>query len=519
MLHNRTASSIVAIGAVIFALAAGAPLMASVKLASIFSDNMVLQREMPIPVWGWADPGEKVKVTFAGRSQMVAADAHGNWMIKLPAMKADTVGRDLVVRGNNRIVIHNVLVGEVWLCSGQSNMVYPVRGWKRGSTPPKEITSAHYPLIRLLDVGRCIAARPKKTFKGRWVVCSPRTVPTFSAVAYYFGRDLFKKLHVPIGLITSAWSGTTIQPWTPDSGFEDSPPLSTELHQYLADRSQQRQRLIQTADEISVWLKQVRKAQAANNVIPRLHLHWRSIESYRPQENPTVLFNGMIAPLIPYALRGVIWYQGENNHGDPLYYDRLKSLISSWRTHWNEGDFPFYMVQIAPFDYHSHVSPPFVWAAEQGVVRSIPNTGIVGTMDLGMLHNIHPFDKWDMGRRLTLWALAKTYDKHNLVYSGPIYKSMQIKGNTVIVHFDHTGTGLKTRNGKPLDCFKIAGRDGKYVPARATIAGHTVVVSAKNVSVPTAVEFAWNYHAQPNLENKAGLPALPFVTNVMGDVK
>ena len=485
---------------------------AAVQLASIFSDHMVLQRGMADPVWGMAAPGQTVKVSFAGNTVSAQEDNTGRWMVKLPAMQANANPQTLTVQaGSSTSSVKDVLVGEVWLCSGQSNMTYNLWGWTPGGHGHAAVAKANYPLIRFVDVPQKTASQPRNSFEGSWQVCSPKTIGGFSAVGYYFGRDLFRKLHVPIGLIESSWPGTPIQPWTPLSAFRDTPQLHND---YLWIENLEKQFGAQKkafVTAIVAWLPKARAALNAGQEVPN-----PPQEPWNPMSGPgpTSLYNAMINPLVPFAIRGNIWYQGESNVNDSLYYVRLKALIKSWRKAWNQGDFPFYLVEIAPFYYGNPATgEPVVWNAQENVVRTVANTGIAGTQDIGTLHNVHPFDKRDVGYRLSLLALAKTYGQKGFVYAGPMYKSMTISDGKAVIHFKHAGDGLVSRDGKPLTWFEIAGKNGKFFPAQAAIVGHSVVVQSSSVPNPTVVRFAWDQVAVPNLMNQAGLPALPFATN------
>ena len=441
---------------------------AAVKLPAVFGDNMVLQRGQTVPVWGWADKGEEVTVTVAGQKHMAQAGEDGRWKVTLDKL---AVGRPLTmtVAGSTgkKITLKNILVGEVWVCSGQSNMEMGVGGCNNAA---KEIAAAKYPDIRLFTVEKVKAAQPATDVKGKWAPCSPKTVGTggwggFSATAYFFGRQLYKELKVPIGLIHTSWGGTPAEFWTSRKALEANPALKP-----LA------------------------------------------------QGEASCLYNAMIAPLIPYAIRGAIWYQGEANVGAAYRYRTLfPAMIANWRADWGEGDFPFLFVQLAPFNYHNGGADPAccpeLWESQLLTLKSTPNTGMAVTTDIaGDLNNIHPTNKQDVGKRLALWALANVYGR-KLVYSGPIYKSMTVEGDKIRIEFDHVGGGLISRNGKPLSDFTIAAADQKFVPAVATIDGDSIVVHSDKLAQPEAVRFAWRDDATPNLANKEGLPASPFRTD------
>ncbi|MGC8624639.1 MAG: sialate O-acetylesterase [Phycisphaerae bacterium] len=509
----------------------------AVTLSSFFTNNMVLQRDMRDPVWGWAKPGQKVTVRFAGHAVTTTTDAQGEWMVRLPTLQASAVNRSLAISsGSQKIVLHDVLVGEVWLCSGQSNMQYPMVGLFHRTNLAAALAHGNRPDIRLCYVPWIesdFAGTPRKQVLAVWLPCTVKNLGGFSAVGYFFGLKLQKKLKVPIGLIEEDWGGTNIQAWTPAQGFFAIPQLKADQTWLRAMAARQARINSMYQKTCAAWRKAAKQAVATGKVVPvhpakpisaigaphAFHYPFSNATFPDPHQNPTTLFNGMVHPLIPYAMRGVIWYQGENNvlTGDHRYYYHLKALIDSWRKLWHEGNFPFYIVQIAPFNYDlwgpNGALEPLVWQAQERAVRRLPNCAIAGTMDIGNINNIHPADKLDVGDRLALIALAKTYGFKNIVYSGPQFASADFIGKKVIIHFRHVDGGLASRNGKPLNWFRVINAAGKSVHARATIVGRTVVVQAPTVATPTAVQFAFSDMAVPNLMNKAGLPALPFVVH------
>jgi sialate O-acetylesterase len=465
----------------------GARTAGALSLPHVFSDHMVLQAGQPVPVWGWGSPGEAVTVQFAGQEKHTTAEAgDGHWMVKLDPLAVSADPAQMTVTGSNTVTFGDVLVGEVWLCSGQSNMAKPL-GPHPGQKPTfnyeQELQLANYPEIRLLNVPRGKAEAPANDFVGGWVQCTGSALnqEDFSAAGYFFGRKLFLKLFEPIGLIDSSYGGTRIELWLSPKGFAGIP----SLREY-AKASQTPKTMV---DETEV----------------------------------STCYRAQITPLIPYAIRGVIWYQGESNimpHGAPLYADKMKALIKGWRADWG-SELPFYYVQVAPLLYHvvrsyQIVSPeaePLLWEQQTACLR-IPHTGMIVTTDLvDDLTDIHPRDKKDVGERLANWALADEYGQKNVEVSGPLYHSMEIKGSQVTVHFDHTAGGLVSRDGKTLTWFDVAGADGLFYPAVAAIQGDTVVLSSPKVPEPETVHFAWDEAAMPNLMNKAGLPAVPFRTD------
>ncbi|MHC4911622.1 MAG: sialate O-acetylesterase [Planctomycetota bacterium] len=500
--------------------------LADVKLPHVIGSHMVVQRKMPIPIWGCADPGEHVTVKFADHQANTTADDKGNWMLKLPAIKAPGPYK-MTVSAGNTIVLKNILVGEVWLCAGQSNMEMGIGVVANGK---EEIAAADYPQIRLFDVPKRPSGQTEADVDAEWYICSPNNISSggwggFSAVAYFFGREIHNQLNVPVGLVDASWGGSYIEPWTPPAGFAMVPKLTHILTEIEQTNSDYREVFTRTLDEFEAWIPKARKSFADDGRIPQgmpdyPHHPFTINEPYDYPWRPTGLYNGMIHPLIPFAIRGAIWYQGESNLSDGmLYHDKMKALIGGWRKLWNQGDFPFYFVQLAPFRYEgwptkdiTRTSLPEIWQAQLKSL-SIPNTGMAVTTDITELDDIHPHNKQDVGKRLALWALAKTYGRSDLVYSGPLYKSMLIQDATIRVAFDHVGSGLTSSDGKPLTWFEIAGPDRKFYKANAEISGGSVLVWSDKVIEPLAVRFAWHQEAAPNLINKEGLPASPFRTD------
>jgi len=464
-----------------------AVLRADVRCGLPFTDHMVLQRDQPVKVWGDSAPGETVTVEFAGRAKTTAAAPDGRWSVALDPLPASAEPRTLIVHGRNTVTFSDVLVGEVWLCSGQSNMEKPL-GPRAGQKPTDdyeaEVRRADEPRLRLFQVPWW--AEPKAGVTGlRWVPCTPETVvqTEFSAAAYYFGRELVRALGVPVGLIHSSFGGTQIEAWMPAAAFASDPALRDLIHvHYFA------------------WVKGVQ---------------------------PTELYQSMITPLVPYTLRGFLWYQGESNvmqADGALYTAKQRALIASWRAAWGEPDAPFYYVQLAPFDYSRWdkfaklLTPealPLFWAA-QAAGLAVPHTGMVVTTDLVRdFHDIHPTDKRDVGLRLARLALADTYGRRDLLAVSPQFAGMRVLGGgRMELTFRDAGAGLASRDGQPLTDFTIAGADRKFVPATAAIAGaDRVIVSSPAVAEPAAVRFGWDETAHPNLVNSAGLPAVPFRTD------
>jgi sialate O-acetylesterase len=494
---------------------------ADIKLPAIIGSHMVLQQQTPIQIWGWAEPGEEISVTFADQRARISADGEGKWKIKLKAMTAGGGPYTMTISGTQSrpVILDNILLGEVWVCSGQSNMEWEL--WRTHSPSP-EIQRADFPQIRLFHVPRKVSTQPLEDMEAEWKVCNPETARYFSAVAYYFGREIHKKLEVPVGLISTRWGGTPIEPWTPVTGFKSMPELHHILEEMKPAEEEYRQTLREFLPELEDWIEKTKPAlsQGINLPLqPEIPLH----PQHDPQA-PTVLYNAMIHPLIPFAIRGAIWYQGESNRNDGLIYTKkMEALISGWREVWNVGDFPFYYVQLAPYDYSytpeeegsgvpDHLRLPLIWEAQLNALK-IPNTGMAVITDIGNLYDIHPRNKKDVGCRLSLWALAKTYGWKDLVYSGPLYKSMAVEGDKIRIRFDHVGSGLISLDNRPLTWFEIAGPDRIFYKARAEINGDSVLVWSDKVTEPVTVRFGWHQVAEPNLGNKEGLPASPFRTD------
>lgn len=452
--------------------------LADVSLPSVFNSHMVLQRDRPVPVWGKAEAGEKVTVSFAGQKKEATAGADGKWSLSLDAMPANAQPQAMTVAAKNEIKFDDVLVGEVWLGSGQSNMQWSVDASLNSA---EEIAAANHPNLRLFLVPLVSSPEKQDNVNATWTACTPQSAPKFSAVLYFMGRHLQKELNVPVGLIASSWGGSRIEPWTPIEGFESVP-------------SQQ---------------ENAKKLRESAATLPHgsQKLHGT--------------YNAMIHPLVPFAMRGAVWYQGESNNGEGmLYLDRLKALIGGWRAVWKQPDLSFYQVQLAPFNYSRKgpeadkavTSLAEIWEAQAESVKQIPHTGMAVINDIGDVKDIHPKNKQEAGRRLALIALAKDYGRKDLVCSGPVYREHVIENGKVRVKFDSTGGGLASRDGQPLTWWEVAGADGKFVAAEASIDGADVLVSAAGVTEPKAVRYAFSQIAEPNLMNKEGLPAGAFRT-------
>jgi len=489
------------------------PLVADVRLPAVFTDNAVLQRDIPVPVWGWADEGEQVTVKVGDQTKTATPEAKtGKWTVKLDPLP---VGGPLTltVSGKNTITLKNVLVGEVWICSGQSNMQMSVSGVGGAKD---EIAAANYPKIRLISVPQRGTATPQDDFKGRWDECSPQTVGGFSAAGYFFGRELFKNLAVPIGLIHCSYGGSSCETWVNRSVLDGEPSFKPMLDRYDRELASYNEATAKANHEkqMADWKKAVAKAKAAGKVAPKPP---RSpSDPHTNNQCPANLYNGMLYPVLPYGIRGAIWYQGETNAGRAYQYRTLfPTLIKSWRAEWQEGEFPFYFVQLANFMAVRPEPSDSAWAElreAQSLTLQVPATGQAVIIDIGEAGNIHPKNKQDVGKRLALWALAKTYGK-DVLYSGPTYKSQEIQGDKIALSFDSIGGGLVAKGGDQLKGFAIAGSDKKFVWADARIEGDKIIVSSPKVKSPAAVRYAWADNPECNLYNQADLPASPFRTD------
>ena len=509
--------------AVIVSAALVPALSADVRLPAVIGDHMVIQQGYPVNVWGWAAKNEQVTVRLAGSERKARGSAaNGRWQVVFDPLTAGGAAVEMTVRGEKgpEVAVKDILVGEVWLCSGQSNMEFALE-WLANTTP--EIMKADHPRLRLFQVPKHTSDRPKDDVDAKWAVSSPASARGFSAVAYFYGLELQERLGVPVGVIQSAWGGTDIEPWTPPAGFAAVPETRPLLEKQLAKYEDYRKELEKALPVWEAWIRDVQKALKAKAEIPPLP----DIDPKDPYESPqapTTLYNGMIHALTPFAIRGAIWYQGENNRNDGLFYEKkMEALIRGWREVWKLGDFPFYYVQIAPFTYgydkNMKGSPvpdayrlPLLWEAQTNVLR-LANTGMAVVSDITNLTDIHPADKKDVAERLALWARTKTYGEKGLVHSGPLFKSMTVEGDKARISFDHVGGGLVTNDGQPPTWFEVAGDDHIFYRAEAEISGDTVVVRSPRVAAPAAVRLGWSQIAVPNLANKEGLPASPFRTD------
>jgi sialate O-acetylesterase len=496
---------------------------AVVRLASPFTDHMVLQREMPVPLWGTADAGETVTVAFAGQTHTTTADAGGRWRVALDPMPASAESRALRVMAtassspSSALTLTDVLVGEVWLASGQSNMDFTVAKTPKYyfagvNDEAAEVAAAHYPLIRMFTGEWSRAYDPQREVGGAWKLCTPDAVREFSAIGYFFARDLQRELHIPIGIVTLTYGASTAQAWIRREAIAADPALKPTLDAFDA---KVKHYVPPTATELAEWRTAADRAKSAGRRPPRRPRP----DPVQDQHNPTVMFNGMIAPFIPYAIRGVIWYQGESITAPRDLFPRWnETLITDWRKLWGRAPavsgaepLPFYFCQLAALDNASNSPQVREWQAQ---ALALPDTAMAVTIDIGDKNNVHPKNKQDVGARLARIALAKNYGRP-LEYSGPVLSSVRIEGDAIRVRFSHADGGLVARGGgPPLRSFVVAGADGHFVPADATIEGDSVIVRSSQISAPVAARYAWsNFPEGCNLANAAGLLAAPFRTD------
>lgn len=482
---------------------------AKVKPHPLFTDGAVLQQGMEIPVWGTADAGEAITVKLAGQERKTTAK-DGKWMVRFDKLSAGGPHEITIECPHEKVTVKDVHLGEVWVASGQSNMQWPMSA---SADPEKNIAGANNPFLRLFTVPRLATDEPQSDVDARWAVCTPESAKDFSAVAYYFGRHLQHELGIAVGVINTSYGGTPAEAWTSRQKM-----LSLDLLKPLVDQddaliasfpeAQQKYK-----DELAKWEQAVKDAEAAGQTKPAKPP--APVGPGNPHR-PCGLYNAMIHPLLPYAFRGAIWYQGESNAGRAWHYRTLlPAMILSWREAWGQGEFPFYIVQLAPFMKIVDQPGDSAWAElrEAQLLTSlhVPESGLAVITDVGNETDIHPKQKEPVGVRLALWALAKDYGKA-IEYSGPLYHSQKVDGDKVVLSFTHVGDGLEARDGA-LKGFAVCGADGKFVNAEAKIVDQTVVVSSPAVKQPTAVRYGWANYPLGNLWNKNGLPASPFRTD------
>lgn len=485
----------------------------NVVLPDVIGPNMVLQRDKPVPVWGQAEAGETVRVQFNGQTKSVVTDEKGNWKIVLDPMPANASPNVMTISGNNTFELDNILVGEVWLCAGQSNMQWTVDQSAGGQ---EAIAAAGNENIRLFNVSRDVAFKRKEGKLASWAVCAPESVKDFSGVGYFFALDLYRELGIPVGMINSSYGGSQAEAWTPTeylAASEDLKPCIDREQIWAAERPQvQKEFDKQMAD----WKAAVKKAESAGTKAPRQPRVPDALRDYRLAAS---IYKGMIEPLIPFCIRGAMWYQGESNEARAEQYELLLStMIRSWRERWGQGNFPLAIVQLPNFRKPSSVPTDEAWShlrdAQRKVFLQIPNTGLIVTIDIGEADDIHPTNKLDVAKRLLRWSLVDVYQRP-IPKSGPVFSKATFKKKKVIVYFSEVGTGIKSCDGKPLQEFAIAGPDKKWTWAKAEIKGkNKVVVWSEAVPHPEAVRYAFNNNpVNPNLSNETCIPASPFRTD------
>ncbi len=513
--HTRNKPSTVRTALALSALLAAAATTAEVKVPSIIGDRMVLQRDQPNAIWGWADEGEVITVSIASQRHTARAKADGRWKIHLDPLPAGGP-HTLEIKGKNALQFKDILIGEVWLCSGQSNMQWAVNA---SNDPDLEKLSAHYPLIRHITIPQIGTQKPQHDFDGQWQTCSPETIGNFSAVGYFFGRQLHQTLRIPIGLIDNAWGGSAAEAWVRRDLLESDPRYQALLARWKKTE-QTYDHSTATANyrkKLAQWQQDTEKAKTAGKTISR--------RRPRPPRNPLAnqhrpanLYNGVLKPIIGYGIRGTIWYQGEANTGRAHQYRELFPLmIQNWRNEWKQGDFPFYWVQLADFRAEKSEPADSDWAelreAQTLTLDRLPNTGQAVIIDLGEAADIHPKNKQDVAKRLARLALARDYGL-NIVHQSPRYQAMRRDGHKILLTFTHIGGGLDTFDIRQPIGFTIAAADRQFHHASAKIiSNNQIEVWSDTVSEPVAVRYAWADNPLCNIQNREGLPLTPFRTD------
>ncbi|HAI14554.1 MAG TPA: sialate O-acetylesterase [Phycisphaerales bacterium] len=494
----------------------------ALELPKIFATNMVIQRDLPIQVWGTAQKGSKVDVQFAGQTASTQTDTNGKWKLALNAQPANTSPQKMTVTGDGKTITYdNVVIGDVWICSGQSNMAWTV---SRSNNADAEIKSATDSLIRLCRVANTVAAEPQDNANINWNPSSPKNTGGFSAVGYFFGRYLRGELNIPIGLIHTNWGGTPAEAWTSTPILQNTPGLEQIIPNAEANEKKYPQHVQAWEKKMADYNAKLEAWKTKNPDTPVKQYKVRKPRAPRkPGKNPkypSSLFNGMINPIIPFGIKGAIWYQGEANSGKPDQYRiLLPAMIKDWRDRWGQGDFPFGVVQLANFRGVKTQPGNSGWTNLQysqfAVSQTFPNTGLAVINDIGEAKDIHPKNKQDVGKRLALWAMHDVYKTLKSNWSPPVYDSHKIDGNKVILTFKNVDGKLTTRNDKPLGEFSICGSDKKWVWAKATITGsNTIEVHADEIAQPLAVRYAWQDNPEAaNLTDASGLPTSCFKTD------
>lgn len=508
------------------------PLTAAVRLSPLFSDHVVLQREIKVPVWGWADPGEKVSVKLGDCSAQTTAGSNGQWIVRLPPMPVNCVPQTMIVTGGSTTSIQDVLIGDVWLCSGQSNMKRRLV-YGKVSADKQSAQSAEFPLIRDFAVPSRSATEACRDVHGNWAVCNKQSAEQFTAVGFYFARKIHQVTGVPIGLIEASEGSTRIEVWMAPEGLAAIPELQKLRDELAGQMLQYRKELEAQLPEIEVQLRKIHQALQEGRPLPPPP-EWPHHPIYSPADNGPhgyhCAYYGMICPVVPFAIKGALWYQGESNGNDGnVYYHKMRALIGGWRAVWEQGDFPFYFVQLPGYQ------PPTAnpaggdgWAAlrqAQAKSLSIPRTGMAVAIDVGELKDVHPVNRMDIGERLALLALKNDYGKSALECSGPVLREIKNENGKIRILFDHADSGLmvgKKQGREPVQEVKdgklpnlaVAGTNGQWFWAETVIDGKTIVASSTNIIQPTNVRYAFdgNNPQCSYLYNRDGLPAAPFST-------
>lgn len=506
---------------------------AEVTPAALFTDHAVLQRDKPLPIWGTAEVGEKITVTFGEQRREATAGYDGRWIAILDPLPASTYGADLIIAGKNTITRHNVVVGEVWLCSGQSNMEWPVA---RAANAEAEIAAANFPFLRHIRIEHTVSETPADTAKtSGWQPASTQTVGSFTAVGYFFARDIHQKIGVPVGVIHSSWGGTPVESWMSPAALETDPAFAVVRQRWQQNLAEFPARQAEYEAKLATWTKAEADAKATLTTrvenasrgrapvridATTLYNDWlRQNPRPRPPRGtgdpwtPSGLFNGMINPLLPYTIRGVLWYQGESNAERAAEYHALFStMIKAWRVHFGQDDFPFYWVNLAnygvPTDNNERGRTYAFLREAQTKTLALPNTGQALAIDIGDPKNIHPTNKQEVGRRLALLARNRIYGLSG-DDMGPVFASATREGAALRVRFTHASGGLVAHD-RPVQALEIAGSNRVFYPAEGRIDRDTLIVAASAVREPVAVRYAWTNAPEANLYNGAGLPATPF---------
>ena len=489
---------------------------ADVRLPDVLGDSMVLQQKQKVPIWGTADAGETVVVAFQKQKLTVVADGRGKWRVDLKPLKADSTPQTLTIEGKNKIELKDILVGEVWLVSGQSNMQWTLLQSNNGAA---EVAKANHPKIRLFNVSRMVGSKKRPGKMAEWKVCTPESVREFSGAGYYFAVDLQEKLKVPIGIINSSWGGSQAEAWTPVEYLQAHPDLVATVERTKIWDEERPRIQVEYAQAIEKWKVESEKQKAAGARPSPSPGVPDALRDYRVAAS---IYDGMIAPLMPFAIKGAVWYQGESNEARAEQYNiLLPVMIRGWREKWGQGNFPFGIIQLP--NYRQPKPEPtdeawsFIREAQRRTALNTVNTGLIVTIDIGEANDIHPKNKLDVGLRMSRWALKEVYK--NKLSNSPVLQKYEIKGNKIILTFADVGSGLRIKSGDKLNEFAIAGADKKFVWAEAKIIGKDKVeVWSDKVAEPAAVRYAFNNNPRnANLTNDSGLPAAPFRTDNWDD--